>query len=183
MNICFIILYVILGLIALFLAVILIRAAMFKPAPGEAREYPDVNVDSEKAVKNLQTLVRFRTESFRDHSLENDEEFKKLTDALPQLYPNVYRVCELITLPGRELIYRWKGRSSDSASVLMAHYDVVPVNDDAWDMPAFEGIIKDGVLWGRGTLDTKVTLNGIMTTADTLIAEGFVPENDIYMAP
>ena len=182
MHPALIVLFVILGIIALLLIVILARTAMFKPAAEEAVTYPDVSVDNDKAVSSLQTLVRFRTESFRDHSLENNEEFDKLTAALPGLYPNVYRECELITLPGRELIYRWKGKSDARASVFMAHYDVVPVNDDAWDMPAFEGIIKDGILWGRGTLDTKVTLNGIMMAADALIAEGFVPEEDIYMA-
>jgi carboxypeptidase PM20D1 len=37
-------------------------------------------------------------------------------------------------------------------------------------------------LWGRGTLDTKATLNGCLSAADHLISEGYVPENDVYFA-
>ncbi|MBO5726695.1 MAG: M20/M25/M40 family metallo-hydrolase, partial [Clostridia bacterium] len=80
------------------------------------------------------------------------------------------------------MLFKWEGKNHDKAAVLMAHYDVVPVNESDWEKPAFEGIIEDGVMWGRGTLDTKATFNGIMSAADHLIAEGFVPESDIYFA-
>jgi carboxypeptidase PM20D1 len=64
----------------------------------------------------------------------------------------------------------------------MAHYDVVPVNADAWEKPPFEAILENDVIWGRGTLDTKVTFGSVLYSADKLIAEGFVPENDVYFA-
>jgi len=84
--------------------------------------------------------------------------------------------------PDRGLLFKWPGKSHTSPAVMMAHYDVVPVNEDAWDKPAFEAIIEDGIIWGRGTLDTKVTFNGILSAAEALIGRGFVPENDIYFA-
>src|SRR5699024_4780091 len=36
--------------------------------------------------------------------------------------------------------------------------------------------------WGRGTLDTKITLLGVMEAAESLIKQGFVPKRDIYFA-
>jgi len=170
-----------LALIA-FIAVILIRAARFTPKAQPKVSEEQVDFDREGAVDALATLIRFKTVSYRDASLEDDAEFERFIDALPTLYPRVFATCELIKLPNRALLFRWRGKSDGAPAIMMAHYDVVPVLEEAWDMPAFEGIIKDGCLWGRGALDTKVTFNGIMFSAEHLIAEGFTPEADIYFA-
>ena len=80
------------------------------------------------------------------------------------------------------MLFRWKGESSLDPTILMAHFDVVPVLEEAWEKPPFDAVMENGVIWGRGTLDTKVTFNGVLFSAETLIADGFVPENDIYFA-
>ena len=175
-------LYIILGIILLFIAVILIRTLAFTPKAGPAVDSAEVSVDTEKIVERLRRLVRFKTVSYRDHSLEDGKEFEGLISALPELYPNVFKVCELNRLPGRALLFKWSGKTEGEPTVLMAHYDVVPVVEEGWDKPPFEAILENGVIWGRGTLDTKVTFNGILSAADALISEGFVPENDIYFA-
>lgn len=175
-------LYIILGIILLFIAVILIRTLAFTPKSGPAVDSAEVSVDTEKIVERLRRLVRFKTVSYRDHSLEDDKEFEGLISALPELYPNVFKVCELNRLEGRALLFKWSGKTEGEPAVLMAHYDVVPVVEEGWDKPPFEAILEDGVIWGRGTLDTKVTFNGILSAADDLISKGFVPENDIYFA-
>ena len=168
--------------LVIFIAVLVIRAAAFKPKAQPEVDTSEVSFDKEKAVRDLSELVRCKTVSYRDPSLEDDAEFEKLIALLPSLYPNVNKVCEFTRLENRGLLFRWAGKKSDAPAVMMAHYDVVPVNEDLWDTPAFEGIIKDGYIIGRGTLDTKVTFSGILFAADHLISEGFVPENDIYFA-
>ncbi|MEM5780677.1 MAG: M20/M25/M40 family metallo-hydrolase, partial [Lawsonibacter sp.] len=177
-----IVLWVILSLIALLLATVLIRTAAFRPKNTPTASVPPVDFDRERAVQNLQALVRCKTISFADHSLEDEGEFEKLISLLPDLYPNVFKACSLTRLPDRGLLFKWAGKNSGAPSVMMAHYDVVPVEEETWDKPPFAGIIENGILWGRGTLDTKVAFNGALTGADHLIAQGFVPENDIYFA-
>ena len=168
--------------LVIFLCVIVIRAVRFSPKPQAATDDEPVSFDSKRAADDLCALVRCKTVSYADHSLEDDAEFQKLIDLLPSLYPNVASVCEFTRLPDRALLFRWKGKTDGAPAVMMAHYDVVPVNEDAWELPPFEAAIKDGCIWGRGTLDTKVTINGILFSADHLISQGFVPECDVYFA-
>ncbi len=176
------ILYILLGIIALFLTVILIRTACFKPKENVKPLEITEEFDTEKTVQNLAELIKCKTVSYRDSSLEDNEEFKKLISKLPVLYPNVFAVCQYQEMPHRALLFKWKGKEDGDPCVLMAHYDVVPVNAEQWEKDAFSAIIENGVMWGRGTLDTKVTVNGILSAADHLIKKGFTPKNDIYFA-
>ena len=174
--------FVILGLIALFLLVLVIRGLAFTPKTDVLTQAEEIIFNKEKAVDALAQLVRCKTVSYNDPAMEDDAEFRKLIDLLPTLYPRVFEVCSVRELPDRALLLRWPGKKDTAPSVMMAHYDVVPVNEESWDKPPFAGIIEDGVLWGRGTLDTKATLNGILSAADHLIGKGFIPENDLYFA-
>lgn len=176
------ILYLILALIFIFLAVILIRTLCFKPAAQPKLLNDEIVFEKEQSISALQQLIRCKTVSYYDSSLEDDAEFEKLIKLLPKLYPNVFKVCEFKTLPDRALLFKWSGKDSKNPTVLMAHYDVVPVDEAAWQKPPFDAVIEDGVLWGRGSLDTKVTFNGVLFAANTLINDGYIPENDIYFA-
>ncbi len=175
-------LYIILSLIAVFIVIIMAKTLMFKPKAETEVFKNEEAFDRDKAVENLQTLVRFKTISYRDKSKEDDNEFEGLIKKLPELYPNVFEKCEFKRLPDRALLFKWCGAESGNPTVLMAHYDVVPVNEELWDKPAFDGILENGVLWGRGTLDTKVTFNGVLFSVNHLISQGFTPKNDIYLA-
>ena len=170
------------GILAVFVAVILIRTLRFTPKVQPAAETEAPEFSRERAISALGELVKCKTISYNDKSMEDEEEFQKLEALLPRLYPNVFAACSLVRFPERALLFRWPGRKDDAPSVMMAHYDVVPVDENGWEKPPFAAIIEDGVLWGRGTLDTKVTFNGILSAADHLIGKGFVPENDIYFA-
>ena len=178
-----IVLYIILALIAAFLATVLTRAALFRPAAEQAQTFDKVDFDGDAAVRALQELVRCKTVSYYDRSLEDDAEFEKLIGLLPDLYPEVFRTCTLTRLPDRGLLFYWKGEAHGEPSVLMAHYDVVPVDEENWTKPPFDAVIdEDGILWGRGALDTKITFNGVLSAANHLIAGGFTPKQDVYFA-
>ena len=168
--------------LAALITVVLVRTARFTPKTQNFPAREEVSFDTDRSISALQQLIRCKTVSYYDHSLEDDAEFDKLISLLLGLYPNVFRTCSFDRLPDRALLFRWTGRKHDAPAVMMAHYDVVPVEEENWQKPAFEAIIEDGVLWGRGSLDTKVTFNGVLFAAETLIAEGFVPEQDVYFA-
>jgi len=173
---------ILLALLVVFLAVILIRAAMFQPKAQPPVSNEEISFDKDAAVESLASLIRCKTISYSDHSLEDDAEFRKLIDLLPSLYPHVFSACSFQQLPDRALLLRWPGKEAGDPAVLMAHYDVVPVDEAKWEKPPFAAVLEDGVLWGRGTLDTKVTLNAILSAANHLISQGWQPEKDIYFA-
>ena len=174
--------WIILGLFGLLVAILLLRAAFFCPKPQKPLDDAPVTFDRDAAVTALQKLVQCKTVSYNDPAMEDSGEFQKLIDLMPTLYSRVFDVCTFQQLPDRGLLMRWPGKSDKAPSVMMAHYDVVPASEEGWEKPPFAGILEEGVLWGRGTLDTKVTFNGILSAANALITDGFVPENDIYFA-
>jgi len=173
---------IILGLLVLFLAVLAVRAALFTPPKKERPAPAEAAFDGERAVQSLQRMVQCKTVSSDDHSREDAAEFEKFRILLCELYPRLHAACAPERIGRRGLLFRWKGKSDAAPSVFMAHYDVVPAEEAAWQKPPFAGIRENGELWGRGTLDTKCTLCAALEAAETLLAAGFAPENDIYFS-
>ena len=171
-----------LAIIAVLAIVLVARALAFKPKNQSADGSEAVFVNADKAVSDLAEMIKCKTVSDRNREREDKEEFAKFKNLLPTLFPSVYLECEYTEVGERAILLRWSGRAHDAPTVLMAHYDVVSADEEKWQKPPFEGILENGVLWGRGTLDTKGTLNGILQAAEALIKEGFVPKNDIYFA-
>ena len=174
--------WIILFAVAALLAIILVRTALFRPKEEPKKTVEEISFDAEAAISALGELVKCRTVSSYEREKEEDAEFEKLIGLLPTLYPHVCETCPLLRLPDRALLFTWKGKEAGKPAVLMAHYDVVPVEEENWEVPPFEAAIRDGVMWGRGTLDTKVTFNGILSSAENLIAQGFTPQHDVYFA-
>lgn len=177
-----IIILTILFIIIIFLAVILVRAARFTPVNQFVPSAEKIELNTERIVSHMQQMIRCKTISYNDSSFVDKEEFRKFQELLPKMYPNIHNNCEQKFLGVNGILYHWKGKNAGEETVLMAHYDVVPVEEDQWEKPAFDAILEDGILWGRGTLDTKGTVCGILEAAEQLIGEGFVPEHDIYIA-
>ena len=165
-----------------FLAVIVARACMFKPISEKKVEADSFSVDTKAASDHLRQMIRLKTVSSVEDSQVDLSEFEKFRALLPTLYPHVYAACEYSEIGRHGMLLKWPGQSAERPSVLMAHYDVVPVDEAGWKHPPFCGEVFDGELWGRGTLDTKITLLGILEAAERLMSEGFVPRNDVYFS-
>lgn len=174
--------YIILGGIVLFVAIILIRTFMFTPKKVTKEVGETVTLDEDKIVKDMVDMIRIKTVSNRDESLVDWAEYEKFEVLLKERFPKLFKVAKFEKVGKTGLLFTIKGKKSEKPSVCMAHYDVVPVEEDGWSKPAFEGIIEDNVIWGRGTLDTKGTLCGVLEAAEKLLLEGYVPNNDLYLA-
>ena len=134
----------------------------------------------EKSLTRFSRLLQYET------VVGKSEEFDKFREALKQLYPNITRVCAFERIGNSGLMYRYEGKNSEKSIVLMAHYDVVPASPEQWDKPPFSGVIErdetgQGIIWGRGAIDTKCTLCAVMESVEALIESGFVPDFDVYL--
>lgn len=174
--------YIILGLIAVWIAVVLIRTMLFKPYPEPEMVEEKVNLNEEKIVRDMSDMIQCKTVSYQDKSLIDWKEFERFQLLLKERFPRVHENCSLEKIGDTGLLYYLKGKKSDTPRVLMAHYDVVPVEEKDWDKPAFDGLVEDGFIWGRGTLDTKGTLCGVFEAMEQLLSEGFCPEHDLYLS-
>ena len=175
------------GLFALFiitefLIIILVRAARFQPYKESPITSEEFELDHDKVVNDMVDMIRCKTISNRDDSLVDQKEFEKFRNLLEERFPEIHKTCTCDFIGKTGILYCWKGKASDKPTVLMAHYDVVPIDESGWVKPAFDGIIEDEKIWGRGTLDTKGTLCGIVEAAEYLIQTGFKPQQDIYFS-
>ena len=170
------------ALVAVFLAVILIRTLRFTPHHEEEVPAAPVTLNEEKIVDDMCAMIRCRTVSNRDEQLVDWDQFTSFQDLLAQRFPLIHEKATLHKIGKTGLLYHLKGESAAAPSVCMSHYDVVPVEEDGWTRPAFDGIVEDGVIWGRGTLDTKGTLCGVMEALEQLLSGGYTPKNDLYLS-
>lgn len=170
------------AVVVLLVAVLVIRTLAFRPIAESYPKAEPVEFDKQKAVDDLADMIRIKTVSSRNAEEEDDAEFEKFVTLLQSRFPVVNASATVERIGNRTILFKINGQSSAAPSVFMAHYDVVSVNEADWSKPPFAGEIENGVLWGRGTLDTKGTLNGVMQACETLLKGGFKPQNDLYLA-
>ena len=149
---------IILAALVILVAVILIRTLRFKPVPIPEVHADEIDLDRDKIVTDMVDMIRCKTISYRDDAQTDWAEFGKFRILLNERFPKVRAACHIELISKSGILYHLPGKSSEKPSVCMAHYDVVPVEESGWSKPAFEGIVEDGYIWGRGTLDTKGTL-------------------------
>ena len=162
-----------------------VRAALFRPEKIESRPQPDENVDLDRYRKNLSDAIRIKTIATNDPETMDWAPFDAFHDFLRERYPLIHEKLELQVFARGSHMYRWKGSDPSLDPIaLLAHQDVVPVaagTEADWTHPAFEGVDDGEFIWGRGALDMKNHLIAVMEAVEALLAEGFVPERDVYI--
>ena len=160
--------------LVLLLAVLLART--FTPAAdqsvGEAFEF---RPDSDRVTRLMSESVRFKTISFGRDKPTSTQELLAYHDYIEQEFPLVHKALNREIIADYSLLYTWQGRepvSDDNKPViLLGHTDVVPVvpgTETKWKHPPFDGVVADGFIWGRGTLDNKVNIIGLLEAAENM---------------
>lgn len=77
------------------------------------------------------------------------------------------------------LVARLRGTGKKRPILLMAHTDVVGVQREKWPVDPFEAVLKDGYVWGRGTIDDKDKLVANLMTTLLLKRSGAILDRDV----
>ncbi|XP_030624855.1 N-fatty-acyl-amino acid synthase/hydrolase PM20D1.2 [Chanos chanos] len=146
---------------------------------------PDISQQQrEKQLANFKEAIQIPTVSFSEteFNLTALHEFDKL---LRRVFPNVFSSG----LVKHDVIANYSHllsvRGTDPLLVpymLLAHIDVVPANEqDGWEAPPFSAKEIDGFIYGRGTIDDKQSVMGILQALENLLEKGYKPRRSFYI--
>ena len=171
---------------AVGLLVLVLLARTFTPAgsqqAGQAFEFTP---DSQRVTRLMSESVRFQTISFGRDKPTSKRALLAYHAYLKQQFPLVHQKLKREVVGDYSLLYTFPGSSDAKPVIMLGHLDVVPVvpgTQADWQHPPFEGVVSDGFIWGRGTLDNKVNVIGLLEAAENMLARGITPKRTIYLA-
>lgn len=171
------------GLVALA-SVVLFRTWRFESRQPTVSPAPPLAVDIAPAAQRLAESLRFQTISTEDGPA-GPEVFAPLHQFLQTSFPRVHATLTREVIGESSLLYTWPGSDPQSRPVILAaHLDVVPIPPetlDKWTHLPFAGTIADGFIWGRGALDDKVAVLGVLEAVESLLGAGYAPRRTIYL--
>jgi len=177
--------WTILGLLGLFIVITLIRAAFWKAKKVNVEPLPDEPVDEARAAARLSGAIQIPTIANDNDEGTDWAQFERFHAYLEESYPLIAQNLPREVVRRGSLLYHWKGRDPSLPPIaLLSHIDVVPVTpgtEDDWTHPPFSGHNDGEFIWGRGAMDMKNQLICTMEAVETLLAEGFTPERDVYL--
>lgn len=142
-----------------------------------------INID-DAVIQRLAEVTRIPTVSYPERI--DTTAFLAFRNYLANRFPLVDSLLEKTTVNEYSLVYKWAGKNPRLEPILLlGHIDVVPVEKESWGewtQPPYSGAISDGYIWGRGTLDDKVSILGALEAFDLLLRENYQPERSIYLA-
>lgn len=179
------------GVLILLIGLIVGRTLSYGGAPQDVREIslPDVpTFDASVAAQHLGEAIRFKTVTVApgDPRVGQEGPWLDMQAWMGATYPAFHAAASKETIPGGySLLFTWQGSDTSlDPLLLMAHQDVVPVNigtESDWDAPPFSGAIQDGYVYGRGAIDDKGSMVGLLEALDALARDGFQPKRTVLL--
>ena len=158
-----------------------LQSRVLTPSP------PDVSIaNATVSVERFIQSVRFQTISTQDTTQWNAAPFLEFHSWLSGAFPRVESSLVREVVNGYSLLYTWKGSDTTLAPILLTgHFDLVPVEagtEALWKHPPFAGDTADGLLWGRGSADDKISVIGVLEGVDLLLGQHFSPTRTVLLA-
>lgn len=175
-----------LGVLVLFLAAfILLKTLLYSPTQKPPEEKVFVEVDGQSVAERLGLAVQLKTISFHDPKKVDGNAFLGLHRLFQTLYPQVHAKLTREIINDYSLLFTWEGKDPSLKPIMLtSHLDVVPADESeegGWTHPPFSGEVADGYVWGRGTLDIKSGVIGILEAVEYLLKQDFQPERTVYL--
>ena len=172
-------------IIGALLSIALVRTLMHSAPEPIVNVGVTADIDGEAAINNLAASIRFKTISHQDKEKFSPQEFEGFIKWAADTYPEFHSAMQLEMLE-YTLLFKWEGSDNSLAPILLtAHYDVVPVipgTESIWEEEPFAGVISNNRIWGRGALDDKSGVVGMMEAATYLIQNNFQPTRTVYFS-
>ena len=170
----------------LLLVVIISNTLTFGSASTRSYDNVTVSLQREGLPERLSGAIKIKTVSEENDAAIDYEMFLKLHDYIDVEFPRIKQSLKKEVIGDYSLLYTWEGGDPSLQPVLLlSHMDVVPViagTEELWEHPPFSGDIADGYIWGRGSLDNKIGVFGILEAVEHLLLQGYQPKRSFYLA-
>jgi carboxypeptidase PM20D1 len=145
-----------------------------------------IALDEGAVLDRFSLALQIPTISYDESSKLDHSAFQAFHQHLAQSFPLVHAQTKLTKFNDYSMVYLLKGQNPQlKPALFMGHMDVVPVDEqtkDQWLQPPFGGKVVDGVIWGRGAIDDKVSVLALMESLEWFLAKNNIPQRDIYFA-
>ena len=129
-------------------------------------------------LRHLQNLIRIDTQNPPGNELRAALYFDSVLSAVPGVETQILRVPE--DTMRANFVARLRATNPRQRPVLvMGHMDVVGADTTKWETDAFDPVIRDGYLYGRGAIDDKGMLAATLTSLVQLAAQRDRLDRDI----
>ncbi|XP_052449840.1 N-fatty-acyl-amino acid synthase/hydrolase PM20D1.1 [Carassius gibelio] len=147
--------------------------------------YPSLNPEQKKQLlENFKVAVQIPTVSFSE-SDQNTTALQEFDLLLRRVFPKVFSssVVQHEMVGSYSHLLTVSGSEADlEPYMLLAHIDVVPADEaDGWDAPPFSAQEINGFIYGRGTIDNKQSVMGILQALEYLLERGYTPRRSFYI--
>ena len=174
--------------IVFFTLLIIVGIMIFKTISFKSKQISVASIEAipvnDDVVNRLSEIVQIPTTSYEDRI--DTAAFLTFQNYLDSNFTLVDSLLEKKIVNKFSIVYKWPGKNPRLEPILlMGHIDVVPVEKEswsAWTHPPYSGAISQGFIWGRGTLDDKVSILGVLEAIEILLKENYQPERTVYLA-